>query len=136
MAVEMKAEYRGALSCVASHTPSGAVLETDAPVDNQGRGEAFSPTDLVGAAYATCALTTMGIKAPSHGISFDYGRARVFKHMTNEAPRRIAQLDVEIELAKRLDPQERAVLEQIAFSCPVALSLHPDTELKLTFRYV
>lgn len=136
MAVEMNAEYREQLSCVVSHAPSGAVVETDAPVDNQGRGAAFSPTDLLGAAYATCAITTMAIKAQGLGFIFEYGKARVLKHMTSEPPRRIAELAVEIELSSAHSPDERAQLERIARDCPVALSLHPDTALKLSFRYV
>ncbi len=136
MAVEMKAEYRGTLSCVVRHTPSGAVVETDAPTDNQGRGAAFSPTDLLGAAFASCALTTMGIKAPASGIRFEYGKAKVLKHMSDAPPRRVAELEVEIELSAAHPVDERVILEQIAHSCPVALSLHPETRLNLSFRYV
>ncbi|MEM6734371.1 MAG: OsmC family protein [Myxococcota bacterium] len=136
MAVEMRAEAREELSCVAWHGPSGAVVETDAPADNQGRGAAFSPTDLLGAAFATCALTTMGIKGPASGIEFTTGKARVLKHMSAEPPRRIAELEVEFELPAAHTSDERAELERIAQNCPVALSLHPNTTLNVTFRYV
>lgn len=136
MAVEMNAEYRGTLSCEARHTPSGVVLETDAPVDNQGRGASFSPTDLLGAAFATCVLTTMGIRAPGKGIAFEHGKARVLKHMTQDGPRRVAELEVEIELAGSHSEAERKALEEIAFTCPVALSLNPETRLSVQFRYV
>ncbi|MBK6687997.1 MAG: OsmC family protein [Deltaproteobacteria bacterium] len=135
MSVTMTVDYQGQLHCALSHQPSSARIETDAPKDNEGRGEAFSPTDLVGAALASCAITTMAIKAPKEGIQFSRARGKVVKEMTTEPPRKIARLSLEIELPTSLSLEHRARLEAIARSCPVALSLNAAVELPMRFIY-
>ena len=115
--------YQGELRCKASHGPSGTELETDAPTDNQGKGERFSPTDLVATSLSTCMLTIMGIVAERHGWDLKGCEARVEKTMTSEAPRRIAQLTVWVSLPAHLDTQQRALLQRAAEQCPVKLSL-------------
>jgi putative redox protein len=135
MAVSIDATYTGALHCRLVHGPSGAALETDAPKDNAGKGEAFSPTDLLGAALVSCALTTMAIKAPKEDIVLEAAEGRVEKHMTVEGPRRVAGLRADLRLPASLSPDHRARLEAIARSCPVALSLSSDVEIDFRFSY-
>ena len=119
----IQCRYTGDLRCQALHGPSGSELSTDAPTDNQGKGERFSPTDLVATALSTCMLTIMGIVAERHGWSLEGASARVEKTMTSTPPRRIAQLTVWVELPAGLDAQQRALLQRAAESCPVKLSL-------------
>ena len=123
--------YEGALRCSASHGPSGSALETDAPTDNQGQGERFSPTDLVATALGTCILTIMGIVAERHGWDLQGAKARTKKTMTAEAPRRIALLEVWITLPQGLDPTQRTVLQRAGESCPVKLSLEGAVPMRL-----
>ena len=123
--------YDGALRCSASHGPSGSALETDAPTDNQGKGERFSPTDLVATALSTCILTIMGIVAARHGWDLQGATARVDKTMTAEAPRRIALLEVWITLPAGLSDQQRAVLQRAGETCPVKLSLEGAVPMQL-----
>ena len=126
-------EYKGDLHCSASHGPSGATLETDAPVDNQGKGEAFSPTDLVGTALGTCMATIMGIYARQKGIPLEGLRLEVTKEMTQTPPRRIARLATEIWMPAGL-PRNPG-LENAALTCPVHKSLHPDVEKPVNFHW-
>jgi uncharacterized OsmC-like protein len=135
MAVEMTATYEGDLRCRLAHGPSGNVVATDAPTDNAGKGESFSPTDLVGAALISCAVTTMAIKAPREGIPFGGASGRVVKVMSVEGPRRIARLTVELDMPAGLSPAQRERLEEMARTCPVALSLADSVELPMRFRY-
>ena len=123
--------YEGALRCHSSHGPSGSVLETDAPTDNQGKGERFSPTDLVATALSTCILTILGIVAERHDWPLQGTTARVQKTMTPEAPRRIALLEVWISLPAGLSEQQRAVLQRAGESCPVKLSLEGAVPIRL-----
>ena len=123
--------YQGELRCKASHGPSGKELETDAPTDNQGKGERFSPTDLVATSLSTCMLTIMGIVAERHGWDLKGCEARVEKTMTSEAPRRIAQLTVWVSLPAHLDTQQRALLQRAAEQCPVKLSLEGAINMEL-----
>jgi putative redox protein len=123
--------YEGALRCHSSHGPSGSVLETDAPTDNQGKGERFSPTDLVATALSTCILTILGIVAERHDWPLQGTTARVQKTMTPEAPRRIALLEVWISLPVGLSEQQRAVLQRAGESCPVKLSLEGAVPMRL-----
>lgn len=127
--------YNGQLHCDLVHESSGSKIETDAPKDNQGRGESFSPTDLVGAALGSCILTTMAIVATRDGIELKGAKATVEKTMS-EKPRRIEQLSVAITLSKDLDENHRRKLEETAKHCPVHKSLHPDVKLPVTFSYV
>lgn len=127
--------HLGELRTEALHVRSGQRFITDAPVDNQGRGEAFSPTDLLAASLAACMLTTMDIKARARGIALRGASARVVKHMA-AAPRRVQRVEVHVELdGSRLSPEDRAFLEETAHTCPVALSLHPNVVQETTFTY-
>ena len=123
--------YEGALRCHSSHGPSGCELETAAPTDNQGKGERFSPTDLVATALSTCILTILGIVAERHGWPLLGASARIKKTMTPEAPRRIALLEVWISLPAGLSEQQRAVLQRAGESCPVKLSLEGAVPIRL-----
>jgi putative redox protein len=133
--VEITVAYEGQLHTEARHGPSGAVLSTDAPVDNQGRGESFSPTDLVATALGTCMLTIMGIVAARHGWELAGSTVRVEKHMVTEPTRRIGRLAVEFRLPAALDPSARRQLERAALSCPVHKSLHPGIEIPIETHY-
>ncbi len=129
------ARYEGHLRTEATHTASGTVIQTDAPVDNHGRGEAFSPTDLVGTALGTCILTTMAIVAERHQVDLIGSSFRMEKMMSQEPPRRIAQLTVELHLPATLSPADRALMERTAQTCPVALSLNPEIRQEVRFVY-
>lgn len=129
------ARYEGHLRTEATHTASGTVIQTDAPVDNHGRGEAFSPTDLVGTALGTCILTTMAIVAERHQVDLVGSSFRMEKIMSQEPPRRIAQLTVELHLPASLSPADRALMERTAHTCPVALSLNPEIRQEVRFVY-
>jgi putative redox protein len=136
MAVQIDCSYEGDLHCSAVHGPSGSTLSTDAPADNQGRAETFSPTDLVATALGTCMLTIMGIYARPRNIRIEGARAVVQKEMTTAPPRRIAKLNVRLSLPATLNDKARGGLEQAARLCPVAASLHPDVVVELIFEYV
>jgi putative redox protein len=127
--------YEGHLRTEATHTASGTVIQTDAPVDNHGRGEAFSPTDLVGTALGTCILTTMAIVAERHQVDLVGSSFRMEKIMSTDAPRRIAQLTVELHLPASLSDSDRALMERTAHTCPVALSLNPEIKQEVRFVY-
>jgi putative redox protein len=133
----MDIAYRGELRCVATHGPSGVELTSDAPVDNQGRGQSFSPTDLVATALGTCMLTTMAIRVPQHGHALEGSRAQVNKHMTGQLPRRIAKLEVEISLPNgaSLAESARKLLEDAAHTCPVRLSILAAIEVPVSFHW-
>lgn len=126
--------YQGELRCASTHQPSAATIQTDAPVDNHGRGELFSPTDLVGTALATCMCTIMGIVAERKGIDLRGMTVEVTKVMCTE-PRRIGKLEVVFQVPLPADHPHRAMLEQAALSCPVKQSLHPDIELPITWNW-
>jgi len=123
--------YQGQLRCQSSHGPSGTLLETDAPTDNQGKGERFSPTDLVATALSTCMLTIIGIVAERHGWDLEGCGARVEKTMSSDTPRRIAQLTVWVTLPAGLEPQQRALLQRAAETCPVKVSLEGAIPMQL-----
>jgi putative redox protein len=133
--VEQTFRYLGDLRVEAQHGPSQTTLITDAPVDNQGRGESFSPTDLVGSALGACMLTLMGIVARRHQLDLSGATARVNKEMSATAPRRIARLTVEIHVPREFAAEDKTRLEQAALTCPVHHSLHPDIDSPVTFRY-
>lgn len=119
----MLCRYEGTLRCLAVHGPSGSTLHTDAPADNQGRGEAFSPTDLVATALATCILTIMGIVAERHGWPLEGAGARVEKTMTASGPRKVEQLEVWVTLPANLSEGQRQQLQRAAEACPVKRTL-------------
>ena len=131
VAIEM--EYLGDLHCKAAHGPSGVELETDAPKDNQGRGESFSPTDLVATGMGTCVLTTMGIMARTLGVDMSGAKATVTKEMTAAPPRMIARLAMTIQMPAGISEENRTKLERAAHTCPVHRSLHPDVEKPIDF---
>ena len=133
--IEITARYQGQLRCEAQHGPSHATILTDAPVDNHGKGEAFSPTDLVAAAMPTCMMTIMGIVAARHSIDLKGMTARTEKEMTSEGPRRIKSVKTTIHVPVPADHAQRAALENAAHTCPVHKSLHPDIDAPIVFVY-
>lgn len=127
--------YEGNLRTRAKHLGSGSEIITDAPIDNQGKGEAFSPTDLLSASLGSCMLTIMGIAANTHGINMDQTRIRITKIMASN-PRRVAEVQIEFDMpAKDYSDKEKTILEHAARTCPVALSLHPDLVQSITFNW-
>lgn len=130
-------DYLGDLRNDCIHLQSGTHIHTDAPTDNQGRGEAFSPTDLVANALGTCIITTMAIFARRDGIELKGSELDVTKIMSSQPPRRIARIEVDLTLRTNVlpDPEVRAKLEKIAHTCPVAISLHPDIEQAVSIRW-
>jgi putative redox protein len=131
--VPISVRYEGGLRCAASHGPSSQSLVTDAPVDNHGRGESFSPTDLVATALATCMATVIGIKAQQKGLDVTGMTVTVEKHMSQDSPRRIERLPLVITLPLSEDHPDRRLLEATALGCPVHHSVHPDIEKPVTF---
>jgi len=134
--VEVSVTYTGDLHTSAVHGPSGARLETDAPVDNCGKGEEFSPTDLVGTAMATCMLTIMGIYAQKKGINIKGATAVIQKEMTPTLPRMISKLSTVIEVPIPENHPDIEGLKAAAMGCPVHRSLHPDVEKPVVFRWI
>lgn len=127
--------YLGDLRVELRHEQSGATIMTDAPVDNHGKGEAFSPTDMVGAALGACAMTIIGIYAQAHNVDVSGMKMEVTKTM-NADPRRIGKLEVTFIMPKRAySDKEKVSIERAARTCPVHLSLHPDTEQIFTFLW-
>ncbi len=127
--------YEGQLRTRCRHIQSGTEILTDAPTDNHGKGEAFSPTDLVATSLAACIITTMGIKAAQMPLDIDGTRAEATKVMASD-PRRIAEIHVSIYMpAKNYTDKDKQIMERTAHSCPVALSLHPDLKQVLTFYW-
>jgi putative redox protein len=133
--VQIDIAYQGQLRCNAVHGPSGTTLTTDAPVDNMGRGESFSPTDLVATALGTCMLTIMGIVADRNQLDLGGSTVTVRKEMVTSPIRRIGKLSVEIRVPRSLTEDQQKKLEHAAHACPVHKSLHPDIETPVTFRW-
>jgi uncharacterized OsmC-like protein len=134
MAVEITGEYTGKLGTVLRHGPSGAELRTAAPVDNQGDGSSFSPTDLVAAALGACMLTIVGILAEREGVDLKGSHFRVEKHMHPD-PRRIASLPITFHLPRTLTAAQRTKMERGALTCPVHRSLLEEIDKAVTFVY-
>lgn len=128
--------YQGHLRCECTHLQSGTVMETDAPTDNRGKGERFSPTDTVCVALATCVITTMGIKAMDMQIDLTGASIDVKKYMVTE-PRRIGQIDVTLHFpaSLQLDEKDRIILQRTGDNCPVAKSLHPDLKINIVYNW-
>jgi putative redox protein len=133
--VRIEIDYQGDLHCRAEHAPSHTSMQTDAPVDNQGRGASFSPTDLVATALGTCMLTTMGIVARREGIAIEGSTATVDKEMTTEGPRRIARLTAHIHFSVPRSADPKNLLEHAGLTCPVARTLHPDVKQVIEFHW-
>ncbi len=127
--------YKGDLRCECTHLQSGSVIETDAPTDNRGKGERFSPTDTVCIALATCVITTMGIRAGDMKIDLKGTKIDVTKHMLSE-PRRIGKIDIVLHIpAIGLDDKDKQILQKIGDNCPVMKSLHPDLEVSTIYNW-
>lgn len=135
MSVRIDSVYRGDLRVASTHAPSGVSLVTDAPVDNHGKGESFSPTDLVATALANCMATIMGVKARSLGVTLDGMTLSVEKIMSAEPPRRIAALPVTITVPVKLTEEQKRSLVAAAEACPVAKSLHPDVRKSVVWKW-
>ena len=133
--VPISISYQNNLRCQAAHGPSGDTLLTDAPADNMGQGQTFSPTDLVAAALGTCMATTMAIVARRKGFELPPLEVSVEKEMTDSGPRRIAELTVRIEVPLPEDFEHRAILEHAAVHCPVSKSLHPDVKIPVSILW-
>lgn len=131
--VAVRIEYEGNLHCSVVHEPSGAIFVTDAPKDNQGLGESFSPTDLVAAALGGCMMTVMGIMARAIEVDITGASVVVVKEMAPNPPRRIGRLAVTIRMPRRFDDDTMKKLERAAHTCPVKKSLDPDIELPVEF---
>lgn len=131
--VRIQMEYQGDLHCTSVHTPSQTELATDAPVDNQGRGESFSPTDLIATSLGTCMLTTMGIVARTLNVDLIGALATVDKEMSSTPPRKISRLSTVIRVPQTTSPENQQRLENAARSCPVKKSIHPDIETPIEF---
>jgi putative redox protein len=131
--VTIDIEYQDDLHCEAIHQPSGTHLTTDAPKDNMGRGESFSPTDLVATALGTCMMTLMGIAARSLNVDLTGTRVTVQKEMVATPMRRIGKLGVKITVPAKLTTEQKQKLEQAALTCPVHKSLHPEVQLPVEF---
>ena len=129
--VEITINYEGNLECTNIHGPSKSRCITDAPVDNNGKGGSFSPTDLLATALGSCMATIMGIVAQRKEIDLEGMAITVGKHMSEDLPRRIARLDVRIEMPLPESHPERKVLESSALSCPVHQSIHPDVKVPI-----
>jgi len=128
--------YKGALRTEAKHLQSGTVIETDAPIDNQGKGERFSPTDLLATSLGNCMLTIMGIKARDMNVNLDGTIVDITKIMKAE-PRRVGGIKVVFHFRPGLqvDDKQKQILENAAHACPVAKSIHPDIEQDITFNW-
>jgi len=132
--VVITGKYLGEKHCKMVHGPSNSVIASDAPLDNQGKGENFSPTDLVAAAMGSCLMTIMGIYADNNSINITGSTFKVVKKM-QQSPRKIEELEVEIIMPDHLSAEVRVKLEKVAMECPVKKSLHPDIRLPITFLY-
>lgn len=131
----IRTEYTGSLRTQALHVASGNTLITDAPLDNQGKGEAFSPTDLLATSYGSCMITVVGIAAVKHGFSIDGTKLKITKIMASN-PRRIDELIVELDFPPNgYSGKEKEIIRKTAITCPVALSLHPEVKQTIVFNF-
>jgi uncharacterized OsmC-like protein len=134
--VTIHIEYTGDLRTTVLHESSGTVIQTDAPTDNQGKGECFSPTDLCATALGSCIITTIGIKGLQKGWDITGSKVKVEKIMSSDTPRRIGQLNVEVRIPDRFSDQDKKHMVNIAHACPVHQSLHPDVLLNVSLDWV
>ena len=133
--IEIGIDYEGQLHCTAQHGPSGNRLSTDAPADNQGRGESFAPTDLLATSLGTCMATVMGIAAQRKGISLGGMKLKVRKHMSEDQPRRVVKLEIEIRMPIEEDHPDRKLLQSTVLGCPVHHSIHPEIEVPIVWHW-
>lgn len=129
-----KVTYLGDLRTTSTHLQSGTEILSDAPLDNNGKGEAFSPTDLVANALGSCMFTIMGIKARDMSVNIENSTASVTKIMQAE-PRKISAIEIIFDMTYTPDDKTRTILERAAMTCPVFLSLHPDIDKRITFNW-
>ncbi len=134
--VKIKLQYAGELRVHATHTPSGTSLNTDAPVDNHGKGESFSPSDLVATGLGACMATVMGIVADRHQLNLKGMEITVQKHMIDKPIRRIGKIEVFLKIPGITDEKDRKLLERTAHTCPVHQSLHPEIEIVTRFEWL
>ena len=132
--ITSKITYNGELRTTCEHIRSGDTFKTDAPVDNNGLGQAFSPTDTVATGLGSCMITVMGIKAQGLGIDLTDCSVEITKHMASN-PRRIAKIEAKLSLPSNVSDKHRKILENTANTCPVHYSLHPDIEKVITFSW-
>jgi uncharacterized OsmC-like protein len=133
--VEIKLSYEGDLHCSVVHSPSGNTLVTDAPVDNNGRGQAFSPTDLVATALASCMATVIGIVAKRKEIAVEGMTVVARKFMSGDQPRRVSRLELDLDIPLPASHPDRRILESAARGCPVHHSIHPDIEVVMNWKW-
>ena len=133
--VEIKLTYEGDLHCSATHTPSGNTLVTDAPLDNNGRGQAFSPTDLVATALGSCMATVIGIVARRKELPVEGMTVAVRKFMSDDLPRRIIRLELDLTIPLAASHPDRKLLESAANGCPVHHSIHPEIEVVMNWSW-
>lgn len=128
--------YKGALRTQAKHLQSNTTIETDAPTDNQGKGERFSPSDLLATSLGTCMLTIMGIKARDMDVDISETKLSVYKFMKPD-PRRVSKIKIDFDFPSslNLDDKQKKILENAALTCPVAKSIHPDIEVETYFNW-
>jgi uncharacterized OsmC-like protein len=127
--------YQGDLRCSATHLQSGTVIQTDAPIDNRGKGEKFSPTDTLCVSLATCIITTMALKASDMGVQLKGTKIDVTKYMLKD-PRRVGQVDITINFPElQLDESQKSTLEITGNNCPVAKSLNPELRLNIQYNW-
>ncbi len=129
-----KITYTGELRTTCEHIRSGNTFITDAPVDNNGLGQAFSPTDIVATGLGACMITVMGIKANGLGVDLANSNVEITKHMT-ASPRRISKIQAKLILPLTVSEKNRKILENTANTCPVIYSLHPDIEKEISFHW-
>jgi putative redox protein len=134
--VTISINYAGELRCNATHDPSGSKLSTDAPVDNNGKGETFSPTDLVATALGNCMATIMGIVAERKGISLKGLNLKIEKHMSEDMPRRISRLPITIHMPMAEDDKYKDLMINAALTCPVHQSLHSSIEIPIQWVWL
>lgn len=133
--VEIDINYTGELHTTANHLQSGAVIETDAPVDNQGKGEAFSPTDLCASSLGVCMLTILGIVAKNNDIDLGEVKGKVKKEMSPDLPRRISKISINFEIPLSSNHPKKDLIEDAMLNCPVHHSLHPEIEKNIIFTW-
>ncbi|MFA6571286.1 MAG: OsmC family protein [Bacteroidota bacterium] len=133
--VQINIEYLGDLHCTVQHGPTGQTFTTDAPVDNQGKGEFISPTDLAASAVGSCIATIMGTLARTHNIDIDGMKVTVLKEMTNVPYRRIKKLSIDFLFPHKLSEKEFTLMRNVIKTCPVTRSMHPDVEIEPVYRF-
>jgi putative redox protein len=131
----MNIVYEGDLHCTLTHGPSGDVITTDAPIDNHGKGESFSPTDLMAASIGSCMMTVMAIAAQKQGIELKGTTIEVEKEMVTEPIRRIGRVTIKFNIAPGIDPAKQKLLETAALNCPVSKSLNTNVPVNVEFKY-